>query len=192
VGMAIELLLTTNGESGISNNSIAIPTGFRAEIYSAAAIELFWDRQQIEGIRYNLYQNDELIANTDGTSFFIDNLQTTQSNTFALSAVTAAGEETDRVSIRVGNATMPDSMTPTNVTAEVYGPSLVEIFWDRLPGLVTYNVYIDGVFRFNTEGTSQLIPLDGTATQFDIALSSVNTSGVESSLSDSITLTVDR
>lgn len=183
------ITLRTNGD--LDNETVTVPTGLRVEVYSATVIELFWDRQSVAGVSYNLYQDNVLIANTNGTSFFIDHLQVDQSSTFALSAVDNDGIETERATVSVREAENAGPESPANLRAAVYGPNLVELFWDRISGPITYKVYINGELSFTTEGISQLVTLDGTTNQIEVSVSAVDFSGTESAASESITVGID-
>lgn len=50
------------------------PLDLRVDIYSRSAIELFWNRIDIPGVRYEVRESDTLLATTDGTSYFIEGL----------------------------------------------------------------------------------------------------------------------
>ena len=50
------------------------PTGLRAEVYPQTAAELFWDRPDAFGLRYEIRRDDMTLSTIGGVSFFDDTL----------------------------------------------------------------------------------------------------------------------
>ena len=59
---------------GLDGDPIETSLGLRADIYSPSAVELFWGRIDVPGVRYEVRENGEWRAETDGASFYVDDL----------------------------------------------------------------------------------------------------------------------
>lgn len=76
---------------GDGTGSSGFPTGIRADVYSSTAAEIFWDRPEAFGMSYEVERNGELIALTDGVSFFDDTLSSGVEYEYRIVAIDAAG-----------------------------------------------------------------------------------------------------
>ncbi|MGQ7843799.1 polysaccharide lyase family 7 protein [Granulosicoccus sp. 3-233] len=76
---------------GDGSSGSEFPTGIRADVYSSTAAEIFWDRPDIFGLSYEIERNGELIALTDGVSFFDDTLSSGEDYEYRVVAIDAGG-----------------------------------------------------------------------------------------------------
>ena len=88
-----------NSGGGVeSGPSLSAPANLRAEVYSATAAELFWDRASPE-LRYEVRRDEESIATTDGTSYFDDALDGGREYRYEVVAIDATGRRSDASSV---------------------------------------------------------------------------------------------
>lgn len=75
-------------------NRPEMPTGLTGAVYSSTAIEIFWDRAPVsESVtHYEIFQNGELVATRDGTSFFTEGLDSDTRYTFTVVAIDSNGQ----------------------------------------------------------------------------------------------------
>ena len=68
--------LTTRGGTTPSTTELAAPEGLAASVYSSSTAELFWNRSPTSGLSYEVKRNGNVVATTDGTSYYDDSLST--------------------------------------------------------------------------------------------------------------------
>ena len=78
--------------------------GLRSEVYSSTAAELFWERENLFGIRYLVLADGQEIATTNGISLFVDDLVPGSTTTFTVFAVDDLGNKS---ATRSTNVTTP-------------------------------------------------------------------------------------
>ena len=92
---AAELLIEPDADSPSQPVStptgLATPTGLDAAVYSDTAAELFWDRSALPGIRYEVFRDGNLLANTDGTGYFEGDLSAGQRYQYEVVAIDSNG-----------------------------------------------------------------------------------------------------
>lgn len=182
----------------------AAPTSLRGIAYGKRTIELFWDRSAVEGTVYNVYGDNNLIAEAlTGTSLMIRNLEPATDYGFRVSSISRDNLEStlsDTVTVTtLGSSTEPENPQPTDASPEtpaglrgdIYSRTRVEIFWQRtapdLRGEYTkYRVYLDGKLSVEVDGNSALF--NDVEGPHQYAVSSVNARGEESARSAEITL----
>ncbi len=133
--------ISTQSTSGATGNQVAAnasvsPVQLRGEVYSQSAVELRWDRSthaDAAAFTYNLYQDDQLITNTDALSYYIDGLSAGSTYRFTLKAQDVNGSEGDGYSISLTTHSADGSSVASfGQPAESvrYGSAL----WNSLPG----------------------------------------------------------
>lgn len=117
---------------------VETPESLYANIYSPTAAELFWNRAAQPALRYEISIGDSVLGTTQGTSYFLDNLQPGSSYDFTVRARNSQGEFSPQSSINVQTTrrdvlpTNPVSLqTPTGFKAQVYSDTALELFWDK-------------------------------------------------------------
>lgn len=135
------------------------PTNLRADIYSTTAAELFWQREDPSlALRYEIRRDGNVVATTDGVSYFTDNLETGIDYDFEVIAIDQQGLRSAPVSIMVrtdGDTGTPSLAAPTELRSAVYSRTAAELFWARsdMPGLL-YEVRRNGEIVDTTDGVS--------------------------------------
>jgi len=172
------------------------PTGFRIDVYSSSAAELFWNRSTVEDgyVRgYEIRHNGDVVAVVDALSFYTDALHPDGASTFSITAVNFDGERSGTQSISTDGERHSDSIDdrpapPQNVTAQVYSPTAIEIFWDRsIDPVSRYEITIDGAVTATTEGTSYFTDSLQAGRTYAIDVVGIDTKGSRS-LAETIAL----
>lgn len=134
------------------------PTGFRVQVYSRNALELFWDRATPAGLRYEVRRGDTLLGTSKGTSLFLESIDARADATYSLVAIDRDGKRSSPVTVEVEGGQGPVVGTlspPADLRVTVYSSSALELFWDRAstPAL-RYEINRDGEAIGMTDGTS--------------------------------------
>lgn len=139
-------------------------------VYSSSAIELFWNQNADENIRFNIFRNGELIREgSPALSQFDAGLEPNTAYTYGVAAVVdgntrAAAAITLTTLNAFGEPPAPVEPVrpPTTVpapalTGEVYSSTSIELFWNRAANPnVRYNIFRDGeLIRENSPAISQ-------------------------------------
>lgn len=93
--------LSTGDRQPPSPITPAAPTGLRAEVYSATAAELFWDRTTVFGLSFEVQRNGEVVSLTDGVSYFDATLSRGQTFQYEIVTVDLAGTRSAAATITV-------------------------------------------------------------------------------------------
>ncbi len=123
----------------VLTDSSSLPENFRALVYSKTAAELFWDRADTPGLVYQISRDSTLIGETDGTSFFVDDLSDARGHDFTVQAVDAAGTTSTASNVFVNTETPEDPVNPPrddtgvlkNEKMSVYSENAAELSWDH-------------------------------------------------------------
>jgi|GEM_PF-7059997 len=114
------------------------PTGFRVLVYSAGALELFWDRVPATALRYEVSRDGETVGTTDGTSLYLGATDARRAATYEVVAIAPDGRRSVASSVEVGTGGTGDGpAAPSGVRVSAYSASALEVFWARasVPGL---------------------------------------------------------
>ena len=136
------------------------PDGLRATVYSATALELFWNRSQAFGLSYEVRRGDEVLGTTDGTSFYLDSTDARRAATYSVVAIDRDGQRSSPSTVTVGDGggggTLGDApAAPSGVRATVYSATALELFWDRSQAFgLSYEVRRGDEVIGTTDGTS--------------------------------------
>jgi len=61
-------------------------------VYSSRAVELFWQCSELSSVgNYRIYLDDSLVSDTDGTSYYVDQLNANTNYTFTIEAINSGG-----------------------------------------------------------------------------------------------------
>lgn len=144
---------TLGGDTG------SAPNNLRADVYSATAAELFWQREAAAlALRYEIRQDGSVVATTDGVSYFTEDLSPDTGYTFEVIAIDQQGGRSSPASITLRTNGGTESLAaPTELRSAVYSGTAAELFWNRaeMPGLL-YEVRRDGEVVGTTNGVSFL------------------------------------
>ncbi len=134
------------------------PAGFRREIYSAHALELFWNRASEQGdvvTGYEIYRDGQLIDTTSVvTSHYIDGLDDARNTSFSIRAL--RGEVAGNAATLGDTGPVnPSIAAPDKLRGEVYSSTALELFWNRVTGSgVQYEISRNGDVLGLIEGNS--------------------------------------
>ena len=141
----------------------AAPVNVTSRVYSKSAAELFWEPGSVgtSPSRYEIWLSSgrdyRYIGSTNGNSFYTDDLEPNQTYNFA---VVAANSNDERSNVYLATVRVTTPFTPQaarNIRAEIYGPNIIELFWDKPPSgvtLVSWRVIRDGEEVGRTSGNS--------------------------------------
>jgi len=82
-----------------SSNSPAAPSGLQAEVYSATAAEVFWDRPDTIGLSYEIRRDGNLVSQTNAVSFFDGSLRNKTTYQYQVVTIDMLGNRSDARSI---------------------------------------------------------------------------------------------
>ena len=71
---------------GVGIGDPVAPRGLRGAVYSATAVEIFWERPASSGLTYDVLRDGERLARIDGLSYFDDTLARGRSYTYTVIA----------------------------------------------------------------------------------------------------------
>ena len=89
----------SNNEQDNSTSNLASPTGLRSDVYSSTSAELTWDRPAMLGLFYEVRRNGDVVNQTDGVSFFDNELSATTTYQYQIVAVDIVGNRSQPVSV---------------------------------------------------------------------------------------------
>jgi len=162
--------IIANVFGGNSPSSPTTPTilpavlGFRAEIYSENAGELFWDRLDTSvPVRYELARNDRFLGEFDATSFFDPDLQPGVRYDYSIVAVGPASLRSNAAFVTfitpgVASGAPIEADLTFEVEHLVYSSTALELFWPAFERSDStgfrYDVYRDGELVSVVDGKS--------------------------------------
>ncbi|ASJ71080.1 endonuclease/exonuclease/phosphatase family protein [Granulosicoccus antarcticus] len=109
------------------------------EVYSSSALELFWSASELSPapVSFEVVRDGELVASTDGRSFFDDELQADTRYYYTLTAIQQDGRRSGSTSLELmtrrafddsANNTGPGAVN--SLSGLVYSSSAIEVFWE--------------------------------------------------------------
>ncbi|ASJ73948.1 CotH kinase family protein [Granulosicoccus antarcticus] len=90
-----------NPEQPPTNNAVPAPGNLQANVYSPSAFEVFWDRVNDAELSYEVSLDGHQITTTNGTSWYIEGLQSAQRHIVDVVALDAAGNQSAVSSVTV-------------------------------------------------------------------------------------------
>ena len=99
--------MTTRGEGGGGVSAGASDLPLTGQVYSQSAIELFWNTDSLgEGnFQFDVFQEGVLIGQTDGRSFYIENLDSDTESVYRVVGTNESGQSV--MSEEISLATFP-------------------------------------------------------------------------------------
>lgn len=152
--------VNTSGESSVSSvsyvvqNLPAVPTGLKAANVTVDSVDLSWSA--VTGATsYNIYQNGNLIATTTGTAYSATDLTPTTTYSFQVTAVNSTGESQLSNALDVTTSDLPPAppAIPTGLSAGNITTTSFTVYWLKVSGADSYNVYLDGNLVGNVSQT---------------------------------------
>ncbi len=117
----------------------ARPTNLKANATSTSSITLTWD-SAANALSYNVYQNQEFVANVTETTYTMENL--TAATTYCFTVTSVKGEfETEHSAESCATTFDVTPETPTNIEAEVLSKTAIKLTWDKMEHATAYNIY---------------------------------------------------
>lgn len=133
---------------------LAAPSNLRQNVYSETAAELFWNRADMPGLRYEITRDGARIATTDGTSYYDALLTAGREFRYSVIAIDAAGIRSSATAIALrtpgASASIPVSPPPsTSPAAADTTPLYPETSGTPSPKDITLAVYSDTTAELN-------------------------------------------
>ena len=164
---AAESAFTVNVET--KEAPLAPPTEVAVTV-TTSSVTLTWnavDRAE----SYNIYRDDELLANVTETTFTEDDLETFTEYCYVIKSVAGETESfgTEPECVRTLDLSIT---TPVNVKAEAISQSEIKLTWDVVENAMSYNVYATEIVTTVTENTCIISSLQ-TYTNYCYSVTSV-------------------
>lgn len=166
------------------------PSGLSASNITANSADLSWSA--VSGATsytlYNMYTNVVIASGITTTSYHWTGLTTGTTYNVAVSATNSVGEGAKSATLNVTTVAPPSA--PTGLTA-TGGDGSAALTWTPVIGSgITYNIYRDGRQIAHSDASASYTDSGLTnGTQYSYQVSAVNSAGVESALSSSVTVT---
>lgn len=165
---------------------------FASTVFSK--VDLSWnastDNVGVTG--YNVYQDGELVAISDSTSYTVTRLKGSTTYTFSVKAIDRAGNISDESNSVIVTTGESDDKTPpaapTGLKAGA-GVTSVSLTWNESTdenGVAGYNIYRDGILAGTSTKTSFIVPgLESNAT-YTFTVSAFDDANNESEVSNAV------
>ena len=181
-------IISTGDGADEQQPSLSAPSNLRSTLYSRSAAELFWDRSDEVGLRYEVRRDGDLLGITEGISFFDDQLRDARTHVYEIVAVSLNGDRSAPSFVRLVDqeASPPDNAPtvspPANIRLEVYSQTAIELFWDRVSGQsLTYEIRRNGVLLEITDGSSHFDSSLNASDSYIYEVVAINVLGARSS-----------
>ena len=181
------------GGGGGGDDAPDAPSNLRGDVYSSSAGEVFWDRVSGTNLSYEISLDGEVVATTDGTSYFAGGRNGIDGTSVEVVAIGPDGtrSSTSSTVLGSGGSLNPDPGTdappaPANARIEVYSGTAAELFFDRAPvsaNVAETEIVRDGEVIGTTNGTSFFDPNRTPGQSYTYELVAVNASGARSTIS---------
>jgi len=173
------------------------PTNLSTNAVSETQVDLTWSTSTDNAAvtKYNIYRDGVLVGTSNTTSFSNTGLQASNTYTYAISALDAAGNE----SFQSGSAPAitPDTTRPSrppNFTANAISETQINLNWGQSSdniGVVSYNIFRNGALIANITGTSYSDTGLKAFTTYAYDVTAIDAEGNESSPSSKTEKTPD-
>ena len=137
---------------------------------TTSSVTLTWDAVD-RAESYNIYRDDELLANVTEPTFTEDDLETFTEYCYVIKSVVGDTESfgTEPECVRTLDLSIT---TPINVKAEAISQSEIKLTWDVVENAMSYNVYATEIVTTVTENTCIISSLQ-TYTNYCYSVTSV-------------------
>lgn len=177
--------------SGIVSSDTEAPTvvqNVKAADKSYNKVKLVWDEaaDNVGVTGYNIYKNGELVEVSQTNSVVVEHLKANKEYTFTVTALDAAGNESEQSSeINVKTSDSNDKEAPTVPTEVSAKPSKksVALTWKESTdniGVEYYVIYVDGKKTATTQKNSFTVTQLNEETEYTFEVSAVDDAGNES------------
>ena len=130
----------------------AVVENLRGDVYSSSAVEIFWDVSNASAdVNFAILRDGELLATTDGRSFFEDGLESGTEFTYSVEPLAGGVSATTSLTTLGGES---DALAGLELIGAVYSSSALEIFWQRVEGAQSYRIERDGQLLDERSGLS--------------------------------------
>ena len=180
-------------EPGPDTQAPSVPQGMAWTTKTQTSIGVRWDAasDNVGVTGYRIYRNGTLAGTTTDTNYTVTGLSCNTGYTISLSAVDAAGNESNRAA-----ATGTTSTEPCTSTQDTEAPSVPQgmawttktqnslgLRWDAARdnvGVTGYRLYVDGTLAATTTQTSHAISGLKCGTSYTVGLTAIDAAGNES------------
>jgi chitodextrinase len=170
----------------------SVPQGMAWTTRTQTSIGLSWDAasDNVGVAGYRIYRNGTLVDTTTDTSYSVGGLACGTSYTIALSAIDAAGNESDRAAATGTMSTEPcapqDTQAPSapqNMEWTTKTQNSLGLRWDAATdnvGVTGYRLYVDGRLAATTTQTTYTITGLECGTTYTVGLTAIDAAGNQS------------
>ena len=170
---------------------LSTPENLRVTRYSVKDAELFWDRPDEPGLRYEVFRDGESLSIQFGISYFDTQLTPNASAIYEVVAVRADDSRSTAAAVTLppsgDGASTTSTPAPENLRASLYSPTAVELFWTRPAAdarVVQTEVSRDGESLGSTPGNSFYDDTREAGRVYRYALVAVDSNGGRSTVVD--------
>ncbi|AOW21185.1 M4 family metallopeptidase [Urechidicola croceus] len=187
-----------SGSTGADTEAPSTPLNLVASSITETTATLSWNAStdNIGVTGYNVYQGSTSIGTVTATSANITGLTVDTSYTFSVSAIDAAGNESNTSnSVTFTTSSGVDTeapSAPTSLTTSAITETTATLSWNASTdnvGVTSYNVYQGSTNIGSTTSTSSNITGLTASTSYSFTVTAVDAAGNESSSSNTVTFT---
>lgn len=132
------------------------PENVVATTIDAYSINLTWD-VVTDAVGYDVYRNDELIANVEETEYVDVELQPNTEYCYTIVSVYENDTKSEHSSEACATTLDLTCEAPENLEAKAESTSSISLTWDAVENAMSYNVYKNEEFLTNITETSYLV-----------------------------------
>ena len=170
---------------------LSAPENLRVTRYSFKDAELFWDRPDEPGLRYEVFRDGESLSIQFGISYFDTQLTPNASAIYEVVAVRSDNSRSTAATVTLppsgDGASTTSTPAPENLRASLYSSTAVELFWTRPAAgarVVRTEVARDGESLGSTPGNSFYDDTREPGRVYRYALVAVDSNGGRSAVVD--------
>ncbi len=164
------------------------PGNLTASNTSTTSTQLSWtaSTDNIGVTAYRIYVDGNLNATTAGLNYTLTGLMAATTYNLQVTAVDAAGNESDPAAINVTTLSSPDTQPPSvpgNLTASNTTSTATQLSWTASTdnvGVAAYRIYVDGNLNATTAGLNYTLTGLTPATTYNLQVTAVDAAGNES------------
>lgn len=136
-------------------SGLTTPRELRGAVYSSTSLELFWERQD-PGVRFEIRRDGSTTNITDGVSYFESGLEPSRTYVYGVRAIARDGGRSDWAPLTLSTRSAAGGAveTPQGLRGVVYSDTALELYWERPPSAVSYEIRRDGEVIGQTSGVS--------------------------------------
>ncbi len=187
-----------NCGSTADNQPPTAPSNLTASNITETSAYLSWAAatDNVAVTAYKIYQDDLFIGSTSNRNITINNLSSSTSYDYFVTAIDAAGNESSNSNVVTITTLTPSDTTPpsnpSNLTASNIGETSVDLSWsissDNV-GVTGYHIYQDGALALSSSNNSATIPGLANSTLYNFYITAFDAAGNESAASNTVNVT---